>query len=122
MPPGELEDFLSARRPHVVHLLGVGPRSDRFQPLVDVLRRFVPEAVVSCDSNGLAALVGRTNGRGGKSRPLTAWQDQMGDRATAVVMALGPRVFFERAMVAYREAGLVRERAPSLQPGLFDKT
>ena len=120
MPPGELEDFLRARRPAAVHLLGVGPKSDRFRALVDVLRRFVPDAEVSCDSNGLAALVGKSNGRGGKPRALTAWQATTGERETAVVMAFGPQHFFERAMEAYRDAGLVRERPKPLQPGLFD--
>ena len=42
MPPGELEDFLRARRPRAVHLLGVGPKSPRFRPLLDVLRRRNP--------------------------------------------------------------------------------
>ena len=121
MPPGELEDFLRARRPAAVHLLGVGPKSDRFRALVDVLRRFVPDAEVSCDSNGLAALVGKSNGRGGKPRALTAWQATTGERETAVVMAFGPQHFFERAMEAYRDAGLVRERPKPLQPGLFDE-
>ena len=121
MPPSELEDFLRARRPAAVHLLGVGPKSPRFQPLVDVLRRFVPDAVVSCDSNGIAALVGKTNGRGGKPRALTAWQETTGDRSTALVMALGPKLFFDKAIAAYRDAGLVREQPKPLQPGLFDE-
>ena len=120
MPAGELEDFLRARRPRAVHLLGVGPKSPRFHALVDVLRRFVPTAEVSCDSNGLAALVGKTNGRGGAPRALTAWQEQTGEREGAVIMAIGPKLFYDRAIAAYREAGLVATRERPLQPGLFD--
>jgi hypothetical protein len=139
MPTGVLETYLRARRPAAVHLLGVGPRGHRYQALVDVLRRFVPRAAVSCDSNGLAALVGRTNGPGGGPRALTAWQAHVEGRPSpvaewsigpaepsacpredAIVMALGPALFFERAMAAYREAGLARAQARPLQPGLFD--
>jgi hypothetical protein len=147
MPPGELEDFLRARRPRAVHLLGVGPKSPRFRPLLDVLRRFVPGAVVSCDSNALAAAVGKTNGAGGGPRHLTAWQDFIEGRPspvatcgttvdgcrrptaeelekareTAIVRAFGPELFLARAMAAYQEAGLVATREAPLQPGLFDE-
>lgn len=139
MPPHVLETYLRARRPAAVHLLGVGPRGHRYQALVDVLRRFVPRAAVSCDSNGLAAAVGKSNGAGGGPRALTAWQDlfegrpspvaevtppRVSDRARedAIVMALGPMLAFERAMQAYREAGLAPRRDRPLQPGLFDET
>lgn len=120
MPPHELEALLRSRRPRAVHLLGVGPKGDRFRPLVDACRRFgVSE--VTCDSNGLAALVGRENGRGGGPRPLTAWQATMGDRADAIVMTLGPLRFFEAAMAEYRARGLAAERREApLQVGLFD--
>lgn len=120
MPPHELEDFLRARRPAAVHLLGVGPRGHRYQALVDVLRRFVPRADVSCDSNALAAAVGKSNGAGGAPRDLTAWQQRTGARETAVVMAFGPGAFFARAMAAYRSAGLLETREQPLQVGLFD--
>lgn len=120
MPPHELEDFLRARRPAAVHLLGVGPRGPRYQALVDVLRRFVPDAAVSCDSNALAAAVGKSNGAGGAPRDLTAWQQRTGARETAVVMSLGPPSFFARAMAAYRAEGLLETREQPLQVGLFD--
>lgn len=138
MPAGTLETYLRARRPAAVHLLGVGPRGHRYQALVDVLRRFVPRAAVSCDSNGLAAMVGRTNGARGGPRALTAWQNVFEGRASpvaevtpprvseraredAIVMALGPMLLVERAMQAYREVGLLEARARPLQPGLFDE-
>lgn len=108
MPAHELEDFLWSRRPAAVHLLGVGPKSRRFPELVDVLRRFVPDAAVSCDSNGLAAAVGKTNGRGGTPRALTAAQQRTGDRATAIAEVFGP------VLHAYRP------QTEALQLGLFD--
>lgn len=140
MPAGTLENYLRARRPAAVHLLGIGPRGRWYQELVDVLRRFVPGAEVSCDSNGLAAIVGQTNGAGGGPRALTAWQDHLEGqpspvaawatgpsepsaqaREDAIVMALGPALFLKRAMGAYREAGLLAERRERpLQVGLFD--
>lgn len=147
MPPHELEDFLRARRPAAVHLLGVGPRGHRYRALVDVLRRFVPRAEVSCDSNALAASVGKSNGAGGSPRSLTAWQDFIEGRPspvatcgtsedgcrcptaeelekareTAIVRAFGPDLFLARAMEAYRAAGLLETRARPLQVGLFDE-
>jgi hypothetical protein len=108
MPSHELEDFLWSRRPAAVHLLGVGPKSRRFPELVDVLRRFVPDAAVSCDSNGLAAAVGKTNGRGGAPRALTAAQQRTGDRAAAIAEVFGP------VLHAYRP------QTEALQLGLFD--
>lgn len=72
MPTGEFDDFLRAVRPPAVHLLGMGPKSPRFPKMVDVLRRLVPSAEVSSDSNLLSANVGLTNGRAGTMRALTA--------------------------------------------------
>jgi hypothetical protein len=44
MPPAELEDFLRAARPTALHLLGVGSRSPRLPPLLDLCRRLIPGA------------------------------------------------------------------------------
>lgn len=114
MPAGELEAFLRTRRPAAVHLLGIGPRGRRFRPLVDLLRRLVPGAAVSCDSQAFSAQTGRTNGAGGEPRALTSWQDHfegrpstvaqalIGDprrecsREAAIVMTFGPKLWFER--------------------------
>lgn len=137
MPAHELETFLRARRPRAVHLLGIGPRGRRFRPLVDVLRRFVPAAVVSCDSQAFSAKTGRTNGAGGEPRELTSWQDFMEGRPSAVatstpphvserpredaiVMAFGPGLFWQRFVAAHGALVGVRERPQPLQPGLFD--
>lgn len=121
MPSHELETFLRVRRPRAVHLLGIGPRGDRFRPLVALLQRLVPGAAVSCDSNGLAALVGSTNGPGGGARALTSWQATTKDRGSAIVMALGPQLFFDKALAAYGVAGLEDPRGQPAQLGLFDE-
>lgn len=139
MPASALETYLRARRPGAVHILGVGPKSRRFQPLVDVLRRFVPGADASCDSNALAAAVGESNGPGGGPRALTAWQAHVEGRPSpvatwttgevtpseraredAIVRAFGPQLFLQRAMAVYRAAGLAQGRDRPLQTGLFD--
>jgi hypothetical protein len=108
MPDAVLESFVRATRPRAVHLLGVGPRNPRLRTLRAILDRLVPGAEISCDSNLLAAHVGHTNGPGGGPRSLTAAQEgrllldattgqpSPMSREDAIVMALGPALFFER--------------------------
>lgn len=52
-----------------VHLLGLGPFSERYDAVVAAIGR-APE-LVTCDSVRIKALVGNDNGRGGKPRILT---------------------------------------------------
>lgn len=63
-----------------LHLLGLGPDSPRFQEVSELLGS-IP---FSCDSVRMRALVGKTNGKGGGPRPLTAaydkWKKQMPGR------------------------------------------
>jgi hypothetical protein len=78
-------DFVKARRPKRVHLLGLGPKSNGFDDLLDKIRRASPDTIVSCDSNRLRALVGRK-----PVRALTAAQDavkegQILDNARTVI-------------------------------------
>jgi hypothetical protein len=83
---------------------------------------------VSCDSNLLAALVGHTNGRGGRNRVLTEAQAAMatlvGDgeaRDAAVAWVFGPSQMFALAWAEHERRGLVPQRhVPCLQLGLFD--
>ncbi len=139
MPATELEIFVRDVVPTEVHLLGLGPRNGRCRALVDVFRRLAPQARLSCDSNLLAASVGRTNGRRGRMRALTGAQhpgapgsDWMPasssttapsttNRETAIVLAFLPGLLFERAMRAYQDAGLSVHASTSLQLGLFDE-
>jgi hypothetical protein len=71
----ELVAFLRDAQPARVHLLGLGPKSPRFAEVVAAARRAAPAAELLCDSVLITSLVGRTNGRGGAPRPLTAALD-----------------------------------------------
>jgi len=71
----ELVDFLRAANPARVHLLGLGPKSPRFVEVVTAARAACPGVVLYCDSVLITSLVGRTNGRGGAPRALTAALD-----------------------------------------------
>ena len=57
-----------------IHLLGLGPWGARFDQVMAVVNR--PAELVFCDSVRIKALVGRTNGRGGAPRILTALTDK----------------------------------------------
>lgn len=138
MPYDELEGFLRARRPAAVHLLGVGPRGATYEPLTTLVRRVLGEIEVSCDSNALAANVGRTNGRGGGPRALTelqnlaasslsiakccpkSWKDSA--RAMAVWMAFGPAHLHGLVLAKMRADGHLPEvKAEPTQMDLFDR-
>jgi len=59
-----------------IHLLGIGPESKRYAAALEAIRSVNPTATVTTDSNSIRRLVGRTNGRGGGARALTAAQDR----------------------------------------------
>lgn len=133
MPPEELEGFLRARRPVSLHLLGVGPRGDSYEPLTGLVRRVLGDVELTCDSNALAASAGRKNGAGGQPRILTAMQDGMKEpcgrgvfrgspREMAVSFTFGPSRMHELVMAELQRSGVVRppKRAP-IQMDLFDK-
>lgn len=71
----ELAELLSTVRPAAVHLLGLGPKSPRFETAVAAVRSASPSTAVFCDSVAITSLVGRTNGPGGGPRALTAASD-----------------------------------------------
>lgn len=60
-----------------VHLLGIGPKAkyNRYELALAALKRGCPTIRVTSDSAVLVSIVGRTNGRGGKPRALTLYQD-----------------------------------------------
>ena len=67
----EYAHFVSTARPKRVHLLGLGPKNDRFDELVAA----TPEGTeLMCDSVLVTSLVGWTNGPGGGPREYTAAQ------------------------------------------------
>ncbi len=69
--------FLAEAKPARVHLLGLGPKSDRFEEVMAAAKAASPETEIFCDSVLITSLVGRTNGQGGGPRPLTAMADQV---------------------------------------------
>lgn len=83
--PAELSafarSFLEAGHPAPwFHLLGAVPEmalwpGRRYLDLLVAIRHQLPDALVTCDSVRIRALVGRNKGRGDKPRPLTAAQD-----------------------------------------------
>lgn len=59
-----------------IHLLGLGPDSNRYEDALEAIRSGCPKARVTSDSVTIRRLVGRTNGRGGGPRALTLAQDK----------------------------------------------
>ncbi len=59
-----------------LHLLGLGPQSDRFAAVIRCIKSRRPNAVITCDSVTVRRLAGRKNGRGGGPRALTRYQDE----------------------------------------------
>jgi hypothetical protein len=59
-----------------LHLLGIGPASRRWRQAIDTIIEIRPDADITSDSVTIRCMVGRTNGRGGGPRALTAAQDQ----------------------------------------------
>lgn len=122
MPLFELEAFLRTSKPAALHVLGMGPRSPSFPAFCDVLHRLGQGVEVSYDSNLIAAHVGRTNGRGGAPRSLTALQaaiaGESGEKARedAVALLVGPAMLIARAAMA----GLVGLRRRPVQGSMFD--
>lgn len=72
--PAELAAFARAVAPDDIHLLGIGPASRRWCGALEALA-FTGCAHVSADSVLILAHVGRSNGRGGAPRLLTAASD-----------------------------------------------
>jgi hypothetical protein len=63
-----------------IHLLGIGPSATRgkvkFVDVIALIKRIRPNADITSDSVTIRRLVGRSNGRGGAPRALTAAQDR----------------------------------------------
>lgn len=79
----DLARFVRDTKPHEMHLLGIGPRNNKFAEI----RRICEGIPFTCDSNVLTASVGRA--RGGKPRRLSA----ACDRAEKYInQLLGPKI------------------------------
>ena len=73
----EFAEFMATAKPARVHLLGLGPKSSRFEEVIAAAKAASPETKLFCDSVLITSLVGRTNGRGGAPRPITAMADNV---------------------------------------------
>jgi hypothetical protein len=79
----ELQALVRATRPAALHLLGCGPGRRHAGRLVAAACLAGHRGPITCDSNGIAARVGRTNGPRGAPRILTRAQDDEGEEARA---------------------------------------
>lgn len=71
----EIAAFCQARKPAKLHLLGMGPKSRGVEKALEAIKATSPSTVVYLDSNLITSAVGRTNGKGGAPRLLTAARD-----------------------------------------------
>jgi hypothetical protein len=56
---GDLEKYLTEKTPKRVHLLGIGPHSDQFPAVREIVQRVSPGTSVTLDSVAITAAVGR---------------------------------------------------------------
>ena len=71
--PADVQQYLKERRPHRIHLLGVGPKNEKAGVIAAAIRAGSPTTTVQADSVLLRAVVGRKGG----VKPLTKAQDVM---------------------------------------------
>ena len=104
MSTTEVTELVHRIRPCAVHVLGMGPHNQRFRELIHACRESSRDIEISCDSNLIAAHVGKANGRNGEARALTAAEqlalDTLGGRSreSAIVFAFGPAAMFRRTI------------------------
>lgn len=104
MSTNDVVELVQRVRPGSVHVLGMGPHNQRFRELIQACRESSPDIEISCDSNLIAAHVGKANGRDGEARALTAAEqlalDASGERSreAAIVYAFGPAAIFRRTI------------------------
>ncbi len=104
MSTNDVTELVRRARPGSVHVLGMGPHNQRFRELIHACREASPSIEISCDSNLIAAHVGKANGRDGEARALTAAEqlelDASGERSreAAIVYAFGPAAIFRRTI------------------------
>lgn len=105
MSTREVKQLVRASGAKAVHLLGVGLQNQRFGELVQACRAVNEHIEISCDSNLIAAHVGRANGRGGQPRPMTAAEtlhaEVNGERSreSAIVLAFGPAIMWRKSVL-----------------------
>ena len=103
----ELRAFVREVQPRRIHLLGIGPRSRRFEAALAAVVEEAPGCEVLCDSVALRSLVGRSNGAGGGPRALTAAMDE--------IQAAAPELDAQEAR-ARAIVSIAGEPEPELEP------
>lgn len=99
-----------------LHLLGLGPQSDRWDEVISAITSRRPNAVITSDSVTVRRLAGRTNGPGGGPRILTRYQDE------AKGTSWGKNATDVKAYALSKQGGdeARKERAAALKAGWFD--
>lgn len=72
MTPAEVEAFVRARQPRMLHLLGLGTGRSNAAEIFSSIHRAAPDCLFSCDAVLVRRYVGKTNGPGGGPRAYTA--------------------------------------------------
>lgn len=85
-----------------IHLLGIGPKSDRYGAVIACIRSLRPNASITSDSADVCRLVGRTNRGKPYVRPMTRYSDE--------ARALGIRGPDVKAYALSKHSGDERER------------
>lgn len=73
-PKEAIAGYVAAKRPPLLHLLGLGPSSPRAPEVLRAIKYASPDTDVQFDSNVIRAAVGRPEGR--QARPYTWGQDR----------------------------------------------
>lgn len=99
-----------------VHLLGLGPGSKRYRPALGAIWSGCEWAQVTSDSVTLRAMVGRSNGKGGGPRALTAARDRAVARGVTGATSLKAT-----ALVDVGEAEYRRQLQAARRAGWYDE-
>jgi hypothetical protein len=73
----KLVEYVSQAKPARIHLLGLGPRRRGFNELMAILRQVSPNTIIYHDAVIIRSVLERAGEMGGKTRALTAAQDEI---------------------------------------------
>lgn len=71
----DLAEFCREINPSAIHLLGIAPDTKNGQAAIETVRENAPGCAISCDACLIKRWVGKSNGRGGQPRRVTALND-----------------------------------------------
>lgn len=101
-----------------IHLLGLGPASKRYQPALSAIWGVCEWCEVTSDSVTLRAMVGRSNGRQGGPRALTAARDRAVARGVSGATELKTAALVDVGQADYRRQLQAARRAGWFDPEL----